>query len=471
MIPCILSGGSGTRLWPLSRHLYPKQFMPFPTGGMSPFQQTLKRLEGIEDVTAPIVVANIGHRFLVAEQLLECGIEDATIMLEPEGRNSAPALAAAALAAQARGDEEALLLALPADHIVQDSAAFRRAIAAGIEEGRAGNIVLFGVPPERAETAYGYLRIGGGAETPAPVIEFVEKPDFARASEFLLSGDWRWNSGIFLLRADRYLAELEKRAPGVLKAVREAYASSRQDPNFLVLDAAALARSPATSIDYAIIEHLSDAVAVPLEAGWSDIGSWQTLASATPGDASGNVVSGDVFLEDSENCYVRADGRLVAVLGVRNHIIVETHDAVLVADRSRGEDVRSLVAQLGKMERSERIAHHHVHRPWGWYERMVGGDGFQVKHIMVKPGASLSLQAHRHRAEHWVVVRGVADITRGNKRFSLQANESTYIPKGVKHRLANGGKEPLEIVEIQSGSYLGEDDIVRLDDVYGRETG
>lgn len=470
MIPVILSGGSGTRLWPLSRQHYPKQFLPLSAGGATSFQETLKRLEGMSEAESPIVVANVGQRFLAAEQLLECSIEGATILLEPEGRNSAPALAAAALAAQERGDSRALLLALPADHVIRDADRFRDAIRLGIEAARSGHIVLFSVTPERPETAYGYLRIEARGKIPAPVHEFVEKPDKERAAEFVHSGRYFWNSGIFLLRADRYLKELEQHMPGVLSAVRDAYAKARHDPDFILLDSDALARSPSISIDFAVMEHVEDAIAVPLEAGWSDIGSWQMLASTTDSDSHGNVVEGDVFLEDSESCYVRAESRLVAVLGVRNHIVVETSDAVLVADRSRGEDVRSVVARLEEMKRVESLSHRRVQRPWGWYESMVNGDQFQVKHIMVKPGGSLSLQSHRYRAEHWVVVHGHAEVTRGDRTFTLDENESTFIPRTVKHRLSNPGPEPLEVIEVQSGSYLGEDDIVRLDDVYGRET-
>lgn len=417
----------------------------------------------------PIVVANVVQRFLAAEQLLECGREGATILLEPEGRNSAPALAAAALAAQARGDEKALILALPADHLIDDPAGFRAAVSVGADAALDGRIVLFSVIPERVETGYGYLRIETKGNGPAPVSEFIEKPSADRAEEFIRSGVYFWNSGIFLLRADRYLEELERQMPAVLTAVREAYAKARRDPDFILLDAEALASSPSISIDFAVMEHAKGAVAVPLDAGWRDIGSWQTLASTTGGDKQGNVVSGDVFLEDSRDCYVRADSKLVAVLGVHNHVIVETPDAVLVADRSRGEDVSSVVARLEEMQRSERLSHRRVHRPWGWYERMVGGDRFQVKHISVKPGGSLSLQVHRHRAEHWVVVHGTAEVCRGNAVFVLHENESTYIPRNVTHRLSNPGEEPLEIIEIQSGSYLGEDDIVRLEDAYGRE--
>ncbi|MGH8127071.1 MAG: mannose-1-phosphate guanylyltransferase/mannose-6-phosphate isomerase [Gammaproteobacteria bacterium] len=468
MIPVILSGGSGTRLWPLSRERYPKQFLALQNDGTSLFQATFKRLEGMVDLEAPLVVANAEHRFLAAEQLRESGIAEATLLLEPEGRNTAPALAVAALMAQTR-DPEALLLVLPADHAIAQSARFHAAVRIGSEAARAGRLVVFGVVPDRPETGYGYIRRDGPAgDAPAPVAAFVEKPDAERAVEFLASGDYLWNSGMFLFRADRYLAELASYAPEVLEAATEAIHKARRDLDFIRLDVEAFRRSPAISIDYAVMEHTQDAVVVPLDAGWSDVGSWGALAAAGEADGDGNVLSGDTLVEDTERCYVHADSRLVATLGLRDHIVVETADAVLVAECSRAQDVKRLVARLHQAGRSEPLLHKRVHRPWGWYEGMVEGDRFQVKRICVKPGASLSLQKHHHRAEHWVIVRGTAEVTRGEEQFLLGEDQSTYIPLGTPHRLRNPGHIPLELIEVQTGSYLGEDDIVRFEDNYGR---
>lgn len=468
LIPVILSGGSGTRLWPLSRKLYPKQFLPLDGADSTLFQATLERLEGLPDLAPPIVVANAEHRFLAAEQLREAGIGEAAIYLEPAGRNTAPALAAAALAAWEE-DGESLILALPADHMIRDGEAFRAAVATGADAARAGHLAVFGIVPSAPETGYGYIRAApAGDQAWRPVTEFVEKPDAERAARFVASGDYYWNSGMFLMAAARYLQELETHAPEVIHAVREGYANLRHDGDFARLDAEAFARSPSISIDYAVMEHTRQAVAIPLEAGWSDVGSWQSLADIYPADSAGNVGIGDTLLEDTENSYVRAGSRLVATLGIKNEVIVETPDAVLVADRERSQEVKRLVRRLGDNGRSERLLHRRVHRPWGWYEGMVSGPRFQVKHICVKPGASLSLQKHHHRAEHWTIVCGTAEVTRGEEQFLLTEDQSTYLPIGTKHRLRNPGTIPLEVVEVQTGSYLGEDDIVRYDDAYGR---
>lgn len=467
VIPVILSGGSGTRLWPLSRELHPKQFLALETGGPTLFQSTLARLEKLPDCEAPIVVANAEHRFLAAEQLLESGVANATVLLEPTGRNTAPALAAAALAASERGPE-AILLALPADHVIGDLAAFRAAVSAGVPAASAGKLVIFGVTPEAPETGYGYIRATPSDTGPAAVLAFVEKPSAEKAAEFVGSGEYFWNSGMFLLRADRYLDELGQHAPEVLTAVRKAWTGVQRDLDFLRLEPEAFGGSPSISIDYAVMEKTRDAVVVPLAAGWSDVGSWETLAALGTKDAAGNVTLGDALLVESENVYVRGEGRLVAALGVRDQVIVETPDAVLVAGRRHAQEVKRLVALLAERGRSERLLHRRVHRPWGWYETMVEGPRFQVKHIMVKPEASLSLQLHRHRAEHWTVVRGTAEVVKNDERYLLREDESAYIPIGTRHRLGNPGKIALELIEVQTGSYLGEDDIIRYDDAYGR---
>ncbi len=468
LIPVVLSGGSGTRLWPLSRELYPKQFLSLGRNDATLFQATLERLQGLADLQAPIVVANAEHRFLAAEQLREAGVAGATILLEPEGRNTAPALAAAALAASER-NADSLILALPADHVIRDAEGFRAAIEAGTPAARDGYLAVFGIVPTTPETGYGYIRAAAsGAEAWRPVAEFVEKPDAKRAAGFVESGAYYWNSGMFLMRAARYLEELALYAPDVLNAVRDSYAAAYQDCDFLRLDPAAFCRGPSISIDYAVMEHTRRAVTIPLDVGWNDVGSWQSLAEIHAHDSAGNVCIGDTLLEDTENTYIRAESRLVATLGIKNQVVVETPDAVLIADRGRSQDVKLLVKRLAESGRSERLAHRRVHRPWGWYEGMVTGDRFQVKHICVKPGASLSLQKHHHRAEHWTVVRGTAEVTRDEEQFLITEDQSTYIPLGTKHRLRNPGSIPLELVEVQTGSYLGEDDIVRYDDDYGR---
>ncbi|MGH8161400.1 MAG: mannose-1-phosphate guanylyltransferase/mannose-6-phosphate isomerase [Gammaproteobacteria bacterium] len=470
MIPVVLSGGSGTRLWPLSRELHPKQFLSLDGSRQTLFQATLKRLQGLVDLEPLIVVANAEHRFLVAEQLRQAGVEDATILLEPNGRNTAPALAAAALAARKR-DARSLILALPADHVIRDAPRFHAAVKTGVPAARAGSLVVFGIVPTAPETGYGYIRADGADPRGwSPVAEFVEKPDANRAAQFLAAGSYFWNSGMFLMRADRYLEELEAHAPEVMRAVSASYTGLQRDCDFERLDAPAFAKSPSISIDYAVMEHTSNAVTVPLEAGWSDVGSWQSLAAINPCDGAGNVAIGDTLLEDTKDTYVRAESRLVATLGIKNQVIVETPDAVLIADRERSQDVKLLVKRLAENGRSERLLHRRVHRPWGWYEGMVSGDRFQVKHICVKPGASLSLQKHHHRAEHWTIVRGTAEVTRGEETFLVTEDQSAYIPLGTKHRLHNPGSIPLELVEVQTGSYLGEDDIVRYDDDYGRSS-
>jgi mannose-1-phosphate guanylyltransferase/mannose-6-phosphate isomerase len=477
IVPVILSGGAGTRLWPLSRELYPKQLLPL-LGEKTMLQETLLRLDGLEQLAPPLVVCNEAHRFMVAEQLRLIG-QAATILLEPVGRNTAPAVALAALQATAQGDDP-LLLVLPADHAIRDADALRTAIAAGIPHAREGALLTFGIVPTAPETGYGYLRAGqplqGGGETPAAkpqppvleVVQFVEKPDLATAQHYLHTGGYFWNSGMFLFRASAYLAELEQQAPTMLTACRRAFAGRVADLDFLRLDAEAFAACPADSIDYAVMEKTSRAAMVPLAAGWSDVGSFSALWAAGTADAQGNVIQGDTVSIDARDSYLYAGSRLLAAVGVSDLVVVETADAVLVAAKDRVQDVKKVVDHLKAAGREEHLLHRRVNRPWGAYEGVDAGDGFLVKRITVNPGASLSLQRHRQRAEHWVVVRGTARIVCGDDILTRTANQSVYIPIGALHRLENPGTERLEIIEVQTGSYLAEDDIERLEDRYGR---
>lgn len=469
--PVLLCGGSGSRLWPLSRTHYPKQFLRL-VDRHSLLQNTLRRLEGLPGLARPIAVANEAHRFLLAEQLQEIGIA-ADILLEPAARNTAPALAAAAVHACAQADANTppLLLVLPADHNIVDIAAFQRAVLAAIPHALAGSATTFGVLPLRPETGFGYIRRGAALTDAYRLDRFVEKPDRATAQAYLDGGEHYWNSGIFLFRADVYLDALARHAPDILRQARAAHAGACVDLDFLRLDHDSFCASPADSIDYAVMEKIDDGVVVPLDAGWSDVGSWDALAELGERDAAGNTLRGDVLTVASEDCIVHSEGRLVATVGMRDAVIVATPDAVLVADKSRAQEVRQVVDALRKAERVEAEFQHVVHRPWGNYEGIASGPRYQVKRIMVKPGATLSLQKHHHRAEHWVVVRGTAKVVRGDETLLLTENQSTYIPLGVVHRLENPGCIDLEIVEVQSGSYLGEDDIVRLEDSYGRTAG
>lgn len=466
--PIILSGGAGSRLWPLSRGLFPKQLLAL-TGDHSLIQETVARATG-EGFEAPLIICNVEHRFLIAEQMREAGIRPAAIVLEPQGRNTAPAAAVAALLA-AQKDPGALMLLMPADHVIRDSAAFRDAVRRAEAAATAGYLVTFGITPDAPETGYGYIRKGpalSGLDGCFAVARFVEKPDAATATGYLASGDYGWNSGMFLFRADVFLAELEKLEPELLAHCRAAIETGRKDLDFFRLDAGAFAKARSISIDYAVMERTDKAAVVPVQMGWSDIGSWDSLWSATQRDEAGNATKGDVLHHGARNSYLRSEGPLVAAVGVEDMVVVATTDAVLVSHKSASQDVKQIVERLKAQGRELHNSHRKVFRPWGSYEGIQSGDNFQVKHIIVNPGAKLSLQMHHKRAEHWIVVGGEAQVTCGERVFPLKENESTYIPLGAKHRLENLGAEPLHLIEVQSGSYLGEDDIVRFEDTYGR---
>ena len=467
LIPVILSGGAGTRLWPLSREMYPKQLLAL-TSKQTMLQDTAIRLQGIAGAKPPVVVCNDAHRFTVAEQIRSLGIEASAILLEPVGRNTAPAVALAALKAQ-EIDMEAILVVAPADHVIRDARVFQQAAELAAAQAQAGKLVTFGIVAHAPETGYGYIRRGEGKGPTYPVAQFIEKPPLDLAREFVASGDYYWNSGMFVFKAARYLAELKALAPDILEASKSAYQAAKRDLDFVRIDKAAFARCRSESIDYAVMEKTKDAVVLPLDAGWSDVGSWSSLFDALPADEEGNVLIGDTLVFDSHDCYVHSTSRLVTAVGMEDHIIVETKDAVMVAPKDRVQDVKELVAKLKKGGRSESALHREVFRPWGSYDSIDAGERFQVKRLSVKPGGVLSLQMHHHRAEHWIVVSGTARITCDEKTFLLSENQSTYIPVGSTHRIENPGKVPLHIVEVQSGSYLGEDDIVRFEDNYGRQ--
>lgn len=468
LVPVILSGGSGTRLWPLSRKNLPKQFLPL-AGDTTLFQQTVARARALPEVDGSIIVCSEDHRFLVAEQLLELGVAGASILLEPIARNTAPAIALAAMQALA-GDADAILLVLPADHLIGDTASFSDAVAMAHPLAAQGWLVTFGIRPDAPETGFGYIRRAEAIDAHGFRIDaFVEKPDRATAESYLAAGGYDWNSGMFMFKASRFLDELAQHAPAMHAAVEAAFRSAHADLDFTRVDKAAFAAVPDDSIDYAVMEKTRRAAVVPVSCGWSDIGSWAALWAASERDDDGNRLEGDVLAVDSSNCYVRgSERRMVAMLGVEDLIVVDTPDAVLVASRDRVQDVKKLVDRLKAADRPEHLFHRKVYRPWGSYDSIDMGDRFQVKRIMVKPGAALSLQKHHHRAEHWIVVSGTAEVTRDSEVFLLSENQSTYLPLGSVHRLRNPGKVPLELIEVQSGSYLGEDDIVRFEDVYGR---
>jgi mannose-1-phosphate guanylyltransferase/mannose-6-phosphate isomerase len=467
ILPVILSGGAGTRLWPLSRELYPKQLLPL-ISERTMLQETILRLRGMTEVENPLLVCNEAHRFMVAEQLRQLEQPASGIILEPCGRNTAPAVALAALFARQQGHDP-LLLVLPADHLIQNVGKFQRRVETAVSSAEEGALVTFGIVPDHPETGYGYIQAATGEGDEArPVAQFVEKPDLKTAEEYLASGQYYWNSGMFLFRASRYLEELGQHRPDILRACQQSFSAMTRDLDFMRLEEDSFAACPGESIDYAVMENTDQAVVLPLAAGWNDIGAWSSLWEVQPHDADGNVTFGDVLCEQSGNNYLHAQSRLLAAVGVQDLVVVETADAVLVAKRDQVQKVKGIVDQLRSQQRGEALLHRRVNRPWGAYEGVDAGERFQVKRITVHPGASLSLQKHHHRAEHWVVVKGTAKVICGDQELLLSENQSTYIPLGEVHRLENPGQIPLEIIEVQSGSYLGEDDIVRLEDVYGR---
>ena len=464
----IMAGGSGSRLWPSSRGLFPKQFLSI-AGEDTMLQTTLARVDGLSSSTS--VICNEEHRFVVAQQAQEFGTELNSIILEPVGRNTAPAIALAAFDALASnsGEFAPLLLVMAADHVIEDVAAFHAAVEVARVQAEAGKVVTFGIVPESAHTGYGYIQRGAESGDGAySVSRFVEKPDFETAQSYLDDGGYYWNSGMFLFAADVYLAELKAYRPDIYEACEKAYLGKSRDVDFLRIDAEAFKVCPDESIDYAVMEKTDKAVVVPLSAGWSDVGAWSSLWEIGDQDASGNVSSGDVLSYNTSNSYVRAEHRLVATVGLDNIVVVETNDAVLVAAKDQVQDVKKIVESLKAQGRSEVSQHRHVYRPWGVYDSIDNGERYQVKRITVKPGAKLSVQMHHHRAEHWIVVSGTAKVTNGDKEIMLTENQSTYILVGVVHALENPGVIPLELIEVQSGSYLGEDDIVRFEDRYGR---
>ena len=465
MIPVVLSGGSGTRLWPLSRGQHPKQFLPL-VSNHSMLQETVLRLHGIDRIKAPIGVCNEDHRFMMAEQLREIDIAPSSIILEPMGKNTAPAVALAALAAESEDD---ILLILPADHVIADVDSFQIAVKRAEKLAEQGYLVTFGIVPTEPETGYGYIK-GGNQNTAYAfdVDSFVEKPDLDTAQKYVDSGEYFWNSGMFVFKAGRYLDELDKYNPDILITCREAYSSAEVDADFVRLEKAVFSQCPADSIDFAVMEKTDKAVVVPLAAEWNDVGSWSALWDVTEKDGEGNALNGDVLTVDTQNCFLHSSSRLITTVGLNDLVVVETSDAVMVAAKDNVQDVKAIVDALKKQNRSEADIHRKVYRPWGYYDLVDHGGRHNTKRIVVNPGAKLSVQKHHHRAEHWIVVKGTALVTKAGEQILLTENESTYIPLGVVHCLENPGVIPLEMVEVQSGSYLGEDDIVRYDDKYGR---
>ena len=470
IIPVILAGGSGTRLWPLSRQLYPKQMIDI-YNEKTMLQNTVLRIEGFEMIAPPIIVCNENHRFMAAEQLREINIDPLAIILEPIGRNTAPAIALAAFKAM-KHEKDPILLVLPADHVIEKVMDFHAAIRAGIKEAEKGNLITFGIIPDSPETGYGYIKKGDLLEsgTGASKIEkFVEKPDLATAKKLFDSGSYCWNSGMFMFKASEIIKELETHAPDIMMPCKGLIEAGVQDLDFLRLSREGFQDIPSDSIDYAVMEKTSKGIVIPFKAGWNDLGSFDALWQAGKKDESMNVIKGDVLTHDVNGSYINSESSLIAAVGIEKFVIVETKDAILVSPRDRVQDVKKIVKQLKDHNRNEIVSHRKVYRPWGSYETIDAEHRFQVKRITVKPGAKLSLQKHFHRAEHWTVVSGAATITRGDEEMLLKEDESTYIPLGTLHRLENPGKIPLELIEVQSGSYLGEDDIVRFDDVYGRK--
>lgn len=469
VVPVLLSGGTGSRLWPLSREAFPKQLLPL-AGPESMLQQTARRVSDRTRFDPLIVIANTEHRFVIAEQFREIGLDDVRIVLESQGRNTAPAVTVGALMA-ARDDPDALIVAMPADHVIGDVPAFHRALDAGAGAAREGAFVLFGIRPDRPETGYGYIRMGDALPN-APgvhsVLSFAEKPHEATAREYLATGGFVWNSGIFLLSARVLLEEVGRLAPEILEACEKAVERGVTDLDFLRLDAKSFEAGPSISLDYAVIERTSRIAVVPVDFAWSDVGAWSALWDIGDRDEAGNVLVGDAFVENVRDSYVRGEGQLVTAVGVENLIIVATPDAVLVSSRRSDQDVKKVVDRLKRLGRHAATQTRRVHRPWGYYESVHQGDRFQVKRISVNPGAKLSLQKHFHRAEHWVVVNGTALVTRDGEELLIRENESVFLPLGCLHRLENPGRLPLTLIEVQSGPYLGEDDIVRIDDLYAR---
>ncbi|MDX1497289.1 MAG: mannose-1-phosphate guanylyltransferase/mannose-6-phosphate isomerase [Salinisphaeraceae bacterium] len=466
--PVLLAGGSGTRLWPLSRKLYPKQFLPL-VGAETLLEATTTRLQGLE-VNQVIAVCGEDHRFVVAEQLRNTGHESARILLEPLGRDTAPAIAVAALEALEGADDDPVLLVLPSDHCIENIDSFHAAVRLGLEQAQQGHLVTFGIVPTGPATGYGYIQVDTNSDEQAilPLLNFVEKPELETAKEYLATGGYYWNSGMFMFRAKDYLERLATHQAEMHAACAKAHSEAEREFDFIRLGHKAFESCPADSIDYAVMEKTDQAVVIPLDAGWSDLGSWDAVAEVAGPDENGNVLQGDVVELDNRNCLLRSEGRLLAAVGLDNQVVIETSDAVLVADKGQLQNVKTLVQQLQKLGRDEAVNPAVVHRPWGSYETVAEGGRFQVKRIIVKPGARLSLQMHHHRAEHWVVVQGTAEVFCDDKTLLLSENESTYIPLGARHRLGNPGNIALELIEIQSGSYLGEDDIVRFEDHYGR---
>ncbi len=467
MYAVIMAGGSGSRLWPASRTLYPKQFLSI-AGEQTMLQETLARLDGVE-VSGSTVICNEEHRFIVAQQAQDAGRALSSIILEPVGRNTAPAIALAAFDLLARNEGQSpLMLVMAADHLIQDVPAFHQAVAEAAKQAEGGALVTFGIVPESAHTGYGYIRRGDEQDGAYSVAQFVEKPDAETAQSYLDDGAYYWNSGMFMFAADTYLAELKVHRPDIYAACEAAFAERSQDADFLRVGKDAFTACPDDSVDYAVMEKTTKAVVVPLSAGWSDVGAWSSLWEVSESDCDDNVVHGDVLTHNTNGSYIRAESRLVATVGLKDVVVVESNDAVLVADKHQVQDVKKIVEQLKAEGRNEILHHRHVHRPWGVYDSIDNGERYQVKRITVNPGAKLSVQMHHHRAEHWIVVSGTAKVTNGDKEIMLTENQSTYIPVGVVHALENPGVIPLELIEVQSGSYLGEDDIVRFEDRYGR---
>jgi mannose-1-phosphate guanylyltransferase/mannose-6-phosphate isomerase len=466
--PVILSGGSGSRLWPASREKYPKQLLPLVSGKSTLLQDTVSRLDGLASHAGNcLLVCNEAHRFLVAEQLRELDVP-ATIVLEPEGRNTAPAVALAAFTALL-DDPDAMLLVMPADHVIRDRYAFQTAVSRGLAAAAEGKLVTFGVVPTAPETGYGYIKATPDGDAPVPIAAFIEKPDVRTAEAYVRGGEHFWNSGMFLFGARAYLEALNQYEPDMYAACKASIDSRVDGSDFVRPDADAFLRSPSNSIDYAVMEKTDNAAMVPLDAGWSDVGSWSALQAVRPRDADGNTVDGDVMMIDCKDSFIQAESRLVAAVGLDNVVVIETKDSTLVARKDRSQDVKALVDRLKREGREEAHLHRQVFRPWGSYDSLENQDGFQVKRLVINPGAVLSLQKHAHRAEHWVVVQGKARVMRNDEVFDLGVNESTYIAIGDIHRIANPFDEPAHVIEVQCGDYLGEDDIVRIEDEYGRE--